>query len=68
MCLSDANFCCRIFCCMGLYVYRVTPRRSSLTNPQIVPVTPTALNERAGIAEGDGTYSSLYVVPSTNSR
>lgn len=53
---------------MGLYVYRVTPRRSSLTNPQIVPVTPTALNERAGIAEGDGTYSSLYVVPSTNSR
>ncbi|KAL4759979.1 MFS transporter [Aspergillus foveolatus] len=38
---------------MGLYVYRVTLRRSSLTNPQIVPVTPTALNERAGIAEGD---------------
>ncbi|KAL4749154.1 hypothetical protein BDW72DRAFT_204983 [Aspergillus terricola var. indicus] len=48
-----------IFCCMGLYVSRVTFRPSRLTDPQIVPVTPTALNERAGIAEGDAPAGYL---------
>jgi hypothetical protein len=65
---SDVNSCCRIFCCMGLYVYRVTRRHSKLTNSQIVPVTPTALKERAGIAEGDGTFPFPYVVPPNNAR
>ncbi|KAL4734556.1 major facilitator superfamily domain-containing protein [Aspergillus similis] len=56
---AGANACCRIFCCMGLYVSHIALRPSGLTDPQIVPVTPTALNERAGIAEGDAPAGYL---------